>query len=336
MSEIKVSVLCITYNQRDYIEQAINSFLMQKTNFDYEILIHDDASTDGTTDIVRKYEKMYPDKIKAIVQKENQYSKNIPITNTYLAPIARGRYFAICEGDDYWNDPNKLQKQYDYMNSHKECSLCIHDSYVLYKNKIVFYPKQFSEKECEYNIEDAIMGLGIQAATNSMFFRADSFCSEDTYMKIAPAGDYIRPVYAALNGYIHYMPGRMCVHRMLAKNSFSSTMGIGKKSQDRWDVFYDRLKLSLDEFNKSTNMKYASIVEKAFIIQRFNNYLNTHNVDKIKEEPYRHMFDELPLKKKIEFYCPMITNAMKGVYYKLLEIKFRINPEKNILIKSKS
>ena len=105
--EIKVSICCITYNHEDYIADAIESFLMQETDFKYEILIHDDASTDKTADIIRSYELKYPEIIKPIYQTVNQYSKNTKILPTFLYPKAKGKYIALCEGDDYWIDPLK-------------------------------------------------------------------------------------------------------------------------------------------------------------------------------------------------------------------------------------
>ena len=120
-----VSICCITYNQKKIIKDAINSFLVQKTDFPIEILIHDDASTDGTAEIVRVYENKYPDLIDVVYQTENQYSKGKRVFYN-LFNIARGKYIALCEGDDYWTDPLKLQKQVDFLESHPECSLCCH------------------------------------------------------------------------------------------------------------------------------------------------------------------------------------------------------------------
>jgi len=105
-----VSICCITYNHEKYIRDAIEGFLMQKTLFPIEILIHGDASTDKTADIIKEYEVKYPDIIKPIYQTENQFSKGVSISATYQFPRARGKYIAICEGDDYWTDPHKLQK----------------------------------------------------------------------------------------------------------------------------------------------------------------------------------------------------------------------------------
>ena len=119
-----VSICCVTYNHEPYIRQCLDGFMMQKTDFPFEVIIHDDASTDGTADIIREYEARYPGIIKPIYQKENQYSKGVGISETYVYPRAQGKYIAICEGDDYWIDPYKLQKQVDFLEGHSEYSMC--------------------------------------------------------------------------------------------------------------------------------------------------------------------------------------------------------------------
>lgn len=127
-----VSVCCITYNQEPYIAQALDGFLMQKTSFPFEILIHDDASTDRTADIIREYEAKFPKLIKPIYQKENQYSKgNRSILASFVYPRAKGKYIALCEGDDYWIDENKLQMQVDFLEGNPEYTMCFHNAEVL-------------------------------------------------------------------------------------------------------------------------------------------------------------------------------------------------------------
>ncbi|MDR2918155.1 MAG: GNAT family N-acetyltransferase [Tannerella sp.] len=124
---ICVSISCITYNHELYIRQCMEGFLMQKTDFNFEVLIHDDASTDDTANIIREYEQKYPDIIKPIYQIENQYSKGIIISVTYNFPRAKGKYIALCEGDDYWTDPYKLQKQIDFLEANPDFSICFHN-----------------------------------------------------------------------------------------------------------------------------------------------------------------------------------------------------------------
>ncbi len=110
-----VSICCITYNHEDFIRDAIEGFLMQKTSFPIEIIIHDDASTDNTANIIEEYANKYPDLFVTILQSENQWSKGGgSIYARFVYPRARGKYIALCEGDDYWTDPLKLQKQVDF------------------------------------------------------------------------------------------------------------------------------------------------------------------------------------------------------------------------------
>jgi glycosyltransferase involved in cell wall biosynthesis len=121
---VLVSVCTITYNQAPYIRQCLDAILMQKTTFPFEMLIHDDASTDGTADIIREYEARFPEIIKPIYQTENQYSKGITFISKFNYERARGKYIAMCEGDDYWTDPLKLQKQVDFLERNPDYSIC--------------------------------------------------------------------------------------------------------------------------------------------------------------------------------------------------------------------
>jgi glycosyltransferase involved in cell wall biosynthesis len=120
---ILVSICCITYNHEDYIRQCLDGFLIQETSFQFEILIHDDASTDKTSEIIREYELKYPEIIKPIYQTVNQYSKGVRPINKFNFERARGKYIALCEGDDYWTDPLKLQKQVEFLEENEEYGL---------------------------------------------------------------------------------------------------------------------------------------------------------------------------------------------------------------------
>lgn len=122
-----VSICCITYNHARFIRKCLDGFLMQETSFPIEILIHDDASTDGTDGIIREYADKYPNLILPLFETENQYSQGKQNEiDFYNYRRARGKYIAYCEGDDYWTDPLKLQKQVDFMESHPDYSVCFH------------------------------------------------------------------------------------------------------------------------------------------------------------------------------------------------------------------
>ena len=129
-----VTIRCITYNHELYIRRCLDGFVMQKTNFRFEAIVHDDASTDGTTDIIREYAEKYPDIIKPILEKENQYSKHDGSLLRIMNEHTHGKYVAMCEGDDYWIDPLKLQKQVDFLEQNSEYGL-------IFTNVDVFYQK---------------------------------------------------------------------------------------------------------------------------------------------------------------------------------------------------
>ena len=125
--EVMVTVLCLTYNHMAYIKQCLDGFLMQDTSFKFEVIVHDDASTDGTTEILKEYVLKYPDIIRPIIETENQYTK-VGFSGLFLqmSRKSNGKYIALCEGDDYWTDPYKLQKQVDFLESHPDYVMCSH------------------------------------------------------------------------------------------------------------------------------------------------------------------------------------------------------------------
>ncbi len=130
-----VSIRCLVYNHEPYLRQCLEGFVMQQTDFPFEAIVHDDASTDNSAAIIREYEEKYPHIIKPIYQTENQYSKRDGsikrIMNAAMSPYAK--YVAYCEGDDYWIDPLKLRKQVDFLESHPDYSMCFHNAHMKYE-----------------------------------------------------------------------------------------------------------------------------------------------------------------------------------------------------------
>ena len=169
---IVVSISCITYNHAPYIRQCLDGFMMQQTNFAFEVLIHDDASTDGTTEIIKEYETRYPDVIKPIYEDENQWVKGRRGSAVFNFPRARGKYIALCEGDDYWTDPLKLQKQVDFLENHLEYSVCGHcfQSYIESESKLLDYDTGI---DGTYALEDLI-SRNVFCSTLSVVFRKES------------------------------------------------------------------------------------------------------------------------------------------------------------------
>lgn len=149
--KILVSVCSITYNHEPYIRQCLEGFIMQQCDFKFEVLIHDDASTDGTQEIIKEFQEKYPDIIKPIFQTENQWSKGIRgITAKFNFPRAKGKYIALCEGDDYWTDPLKLQKQVDFLEENSKIKFCYTDFSILHQKSGKIQNALFKTKPQQY------------------------------------------------------------------------------------------------------------------------------------------------------------------------------------------
>ena len=148
--EVCVSIICLVYNHEKYLEQAFEGFLGQKTNFKFEIIIHDDASTDNSALIIKRYQNKHPELFKPIFQKVNQHSIELGrVTRTvYLA--AKGKYIALCEGDDFWSDSFKLQKQVNFLERNPDFVLTHHDAIIVNEEGI----KISEGKLPEYNKRD--------------------------------------------------------------------------------------------------------------------------------------------------------------------------------------
>ena len=129
---MKVSVLVMTYNHEKFIRQALDSVLMQETNFEYEILISEDCSTDRTRAIVLEFQQAHPEKVQLLLSTQNIHSNEIVVRGIRAA---QGEYIALLDGDDYWTSPLKLQKQVDFLDSHPECSMCFHNARIFHQTE---------------------------------------------------------------------------------------------------------------------------------------------------------------------------------------------------------
>lgn len=173
-----VSVCCITYNHAPFIRRSIEGMLMQQTTFPIEILIHDDCSTDGTTEIVKEYAAKYPDLIFPLYEEVNQYQNGkAGEIDFYNYKRACGKYIAYCEGDDYWTDPLKLQKQVEFMEAHEEYSICFHEVSVYDTFREEFQSQQQYAIEGDFDITTDMFVNGKTRIGQplSMVFRKDKY-----------------------------------------------------------------------------------------------------------------------------------------------------------------
>lgn len=218
-SDIKVSVCCITYNQEKYITEAIDSFLMQKTNFPFEVIVGEDNSNDTTLNILYEYKKKFPNIIKLITSDRN-VGANANLIRVFR--VAESNYIAVCEGDDYWIDEYKLQKQYDALDANHNVNICFTAANTI-------NPKGEIGKTCDYGKElkffsilDVLNGGGGFMPTASLMIRKKIINDlPDCYDK-SPVGDYFLQISGAISGGAMYLPVLTCVYRLNSVGSWST------------------------------------------------------------------------------------------------------------------
>ena len=248
-----LSVCALTYNHESFIKETIEGFLKQKVDFPVEIIIHDDASTDATQDILKQYNKEYPGLFKLILQTENQRSIfGGGMLPRFVYPNVRGKYIALCEGDDYWTDPHKLQKQIDFLESSLEYSMCFHEVEVISEITGNFTARKYSnlEKttfETEDFFERHIVG------TCSMVFRNLPKLYKNLPRHIS-SGDKWLILLLSLEGKIKYFKETMAVYRLHDSGISRTHQGIVK--------VYDMAFL-LHEFDAYSGYKFTRECHKS-------------------------------------------------------------------------
>ena len=209
---------CITYNQQDYIAKALESILSQVTDFDYEILVHDDASTDGTGSIVEELSEKYPGRIKYIRQSENKYSQGVRIVELALSYVS-GDFIAYCEGDDFWADDDKLQKQYDYLLSNPRCGAVFGDANIYIQGTGVLI-RAHDSMRCYVPPSgdvrrELLLGNPYKSCT-AMFRKiaVEGYAAHAEKLH-AKMDDYVMWLCVCLSYEIYYMPDVLATYRVL-------------------------------------------------------------------------------------------------------------------------
>ncbi|MGL4850423.1 MAG: glycosyltransferase [Clostridium sp.] len=263
-NNIILSICCTTYNQEKYIAKAVQSFIDQDVNFQYEILIHDDASTDSTSDILREFEIKYPNLIKVIYQTENQYSKGeMPSIN--LRYMAKGKYIAFCEGDDYWTDKMKLKKQVEFLEKNTEYIATAHWSEVVdeFNNKSSAYlnsDKIFKFAKKEYCFDD-YRNEYIPGHANSIVQRNIFKNGSDDFKKIYKSselvGDRTTYLILVLLGKIYVHQEIMSAYRYITDNGISYSSKVANQNRhDKWFKYYLNLEKNIyKEMNREVKLK---------------------------------------------------------------------------------
>jgi len=276
-----VSICCPTFNHENFIEDTLNGFLIQKTNFPVEILVNDDCSTDRTTDIIKEYEKQFPEIIKPVYQPTNQYSKGIKPIPQVLLPRCKGKYVALCDGDDFWTDPNKLQTQIDFLETNSELSMCYTNfSYANEKGEVI-YESGASRKFKKTHIDHLQILEYFTPRIFTIVFRTTVLQNRVPHeISLVPNGDIFLCallIQQAPAAYLDFISG---CHR-LNKNSVYATKPILEKNE--------------------MTIKTLNVLKKYFVQPDEQRAINSH----------------LSRKKIIEAYCQLrklkITAALRAM-----------------------
>ena len=268
-----VSICCLTYNHEKFIKKCLDGFIIQKTNFPVEVLIHDDASKDITAAIIKEYENKYPELILPIYQKENQYSKGVKVNTLFNFSRARGKYIALCEGDDYWTDPYKPQKQVDFLEANPDYVLCSHNGTILDEIGTGNASLKLIDSDTEFDFDTKDLLIKNRAATLTVMFR--SWLSQklpDWYSSFS-GGDRSLYLIASKHGKLRHLEFNGAVYRI-------HHGGITSQRKVR----------SLKKKREALIIKYEEYIRYYRVLNTYFNYQYDDTIKEFETENYLNLF----------------------------------------------
>lgn len=303
MNEIQVSIRCFAYNHERFIRQCLDGFVMQKADFRFEAIVHDDASTDNTAAIIREYAEKYPDIIKPIYETENQYSKHDGSLTRIMNAHTRGKYIAMCEGDDYWTDPYKLQKQVDFLESHPDYVMCSSrfDKYWQESGVLEEDPDKDFEG-ADYDLQNLIGGKWLTQTLTVMYQR--SALDLKHYARYGMSLDMILFYELLKHGKGYCFPEVMGVYRYHEGGVWSEV----SQNHRRLTEFKARLAIYRVEQNEMAARfilyQFAKAMSRMWMLQQWRLMMNVWGI--LKKHYGRGfvaklMFDKLVLNKNVEW-----------------------------------
>lgn len=271
-NKILVSIVTLAYNHEVYIRECLEGLIAQKTDFIFEVVIHDDASIDRTASIIREYEVKYPHIIKPIYQSDNQYSKGVSIGKKYVYPRARGKYIALCEGDDYWTDPYKLQKQVDFLEANPD--------YVFSNSDVDVYYDSTGKTTTNENVRikaknktGVVTGMDIitndyYVRTLTTLFRKDILLeyinseAADKYYNKLLMGDRPLWIFLAHKGKFHYLSESTATYRI---HDDSATHQTNLKKSLRFKLSLREMKMVFFElYPEDFDVSFVKKIRKSY------------------------------------------------------------------------
>lgn len=311
---LMVTIRCITYNHEPYIRQCLEGFVMQKTNFRFEAIVHDDASTDGTAAIVKEYAEKYPDIIKPIFETENQYSKHDGSLRRIMNEHTHGKYVAMCEGDDYWIDPLKLQKQIDFLEANPSCVMVLSNGigYIESRKKSYILNPIPTAHSKILTVKEVLIEKNCIIPTASMCCRREYVINKPTFFEEAPVGDRPLRMWCAINGEIYYDVSPLVTYRQGGISSFNKIVA---QNYEYAKHIYDDMCVFFDKFDQYTKYEYHTEVQYMKNREEYILYNRIADCKALKScEFYRNLPLKTRLKKSALLYLRNYPNILTFIH----------------------
>lgn len=314
--ECKVSIICMAYNHEAYIRDALESFVTQKTDFAFEVLVNDDTSTDGTAAVIREYAEKYPDIIRPFYQEKNLYSQGIDIEAAVLTPASRGKYLAYCEGDDYLCDTDKLQLQADFLDAHPDYSACVHNSLgFVVGSEAPPAPLFPSTGDRDIPFELVVRGMSHAFHTSSIMARREFVFDLPDYYWLAHAHhftDYPLALHLTLKGKVHFLDRCMSVYRMQSNaDAWSSGVGL---NYDKFKTFVTGELEMLTALEAHVSPAQAAAVDEEILLRKYELLeIEGRSAEQLKP-PYDRIYRTKDPKYKLKHFIKRSLPGLHSLY----------------------
>ncbi len=312
----KVTIYCTAFNHEPYIRDALDGFLSQKTDFPFEVLVTDDASTDGTAAILGEYREKYPDVIRYFHQDKNLFSQGINIYETVMYPNTRGQYVAYCEGDDYWTDPEKLRRQVSFLDSHPDYSACVHNSVCHFcggeKPDALLLP---SAGDRDVPFSQIIQGMSRCFHTSSILGRAELLCNPPDFQAVAFSygfTDYALSLWLCLNGRIRFLDSPMSVYRI---NSNPASWSSGRDSTYRKKTAFVTGEIEMMQtMLPHLSAEQRALTEAELLKRKYELLYLSGEVERMTQPPYDVLYRQEPLSFRAKIALKRMFPSLHRIY----------------------
>lgn len=304
ISEPIVTIVCCTYNHEKYIKDTLMSFINQKTKYNYVVLIHDDASTDRTQNIIKEITSQYPEKFVLVLQKDNMHQKGKSIERDIVAPMIKTKYVALCEGDDLWTDDTKLDRAISFLEAHDNYSSFGHNTTVLDCRTGKRYKYCKYRKDRDFTLQQTIDNV---PHFSSLVLRTNYFIERPDFFNYLNAGDVSLKISLCIKEKMRYSHRLMSLYRKYSGPNAFSTNNIQTKEQKIANAKKAIVYLNyVKSFVNNNDIKYVElrILKKEFEIH----YLES-NYNELLEKKYREVFRHLPFKERLKIHYMRIKNG---------------------------